>query len=97
MAARIQEIGHTVSILGIGRARSLLLGIRGMRDYLRSIGATGGLDWSPFVRSRLYAEMRLGMLTGKLANKVGGVALIGSMDQSFARRELPQRFASCRS
>lgn len=84
MAERIQEIGHTVSNLGIGSARSLLLGIRGTRDYLRSIGATGGLDWSPLVRSRLYAEMRLASITGKLTNKVGGVALIGAMDQSFA-------------
>jgi hypothetical protein len=77
------EIRRTIQNKGLGR-RAVTNGVDATREYLGEIGATGGQAWSPLVRSRLYAEMRHQGVRGTFQNMVGGTALIGSMDQSFA-------------
>ncbi|HSE29618.1 MAG TPA: hypothetical protein VLA77_03485 [Candidatus Saccharimonadales bacterium] len=74
---------RTISNLGLSNRRRFFSGIKSTRKFIERAGADG-LAWTP-LNSRLTSELRREIAAGRFENTVGRVALIASMDQTFAQ------------
>lgn len=61
-------------------------GLNETRDFLYESGLLAGLDITPVLRSRFYAEVGVRALRGSLQNVVDDQTLVSSLSQSFSQR-----------